>query len=99
MQCFITKILYLTSSPLKGSNKIIDVLNDNGRTLYVGGSGPGNYTSIQDAINDASDGDTIFVFNGTYYENVIIDKSVKLVGENRNTTVIDGGKKKTLLRS
>jgi len=36
------------------------------RTLYVGGSGPGNYTKIQDAIDDASYGDTVFVYNGTY---------------------------------
>ena len=39
-----------------------------GNTLYVGGSGEGNYTKIQDAINNASDGDTVFVYNGTYYE-------------------------------
>ncbi|MBP1662308.1 MAG: hypothetical protein H6P94_557, partial [Thermoplasmatales archaeon] len=32
-----------------------------GTWLYVGGSGPGNYTKIQDAIDNASDGDTIFV--------------------------------------
>jgi len=34
-----------------------------GNTLYVGGSGPGNYTSIQDAIDDASDGDTVYVYD------------------------------------
>jgi len=61
-----------------------------GNTLYVGGSGEGNYTKIQDAINDASDGDTVFVYNGTYYENVIINKSIELIGENKNTTIIDG---------
>jgi parallel beta-helix repeat protein len=63
----------------------------NGNTLYVGGSGPGNYTKIQDAINDSRDGDIVFVYNGTYYENVVVNKSINLVGENRNTTVIDGG--------
>jgi len=64
-----------------------------GNTLYVGGSGPGNYTKIQDAIDNASDGDTIFVFNDSspYYENVVVDKSINLIGEDRNTTVIDGG--------
>ena len=40
------------------------ISNDN--TLYVGGSGEGNYTKIQDAIDDASDGDIVFVYNGTY---------------------------------
>jgi parallel beta-helix repeat protein len=61
-----------------------------GNTLYVGGSGLGNYTKIQDAIDDANDWDTVFVYNGIYHENIDIEKSIKLIGENRNTTVIDG---------
>ncbi len=62
----------------------------NGGTLYVGGDGPGNYSKIQDAINDANDGDTIFVYSGVYYENLYINKSIKLIGENKNETIIDG---------
>jgi len=62
----------------------------NSNTLYVGGDGPGNYTKIQDAINDANFGDTVFVFNGTYYENIVVNKSINLIGENKNITVIDG---------
>jgi parallel beta-helix repeat protein len=60
--------------------------------LYVGGSGPGNYTRIQDAINDSMNGDTVFVYDDSspYYENIIMDKSIFLIGENRNTTIIDG---------
>ena len=61
-----------------------------GKTLYVGGSGPGNYTRIQDAIDDASDGDTVFVYNGTYNENLIVNKTINLIGENKNLTIIDG---------
>ncbi|HEC75756.1 MAG TPA: hypothetical protein ENI33_00660, partial [Thermoplasmatales archaeon] len=59
-------------------------------TLYVGGTGAGNYSKIQYAIDNASDGDTIFVYNGTYYENVVINKSISLIGEDKNTTIIDG---------
>jgi parallel beta-helix repeat protein len=59
-------------------------------TLYVGGTGPGNYTSIQSAINDATSGDTVFVYSGTYYENIVIDVSINLIGENRANTYIDG---------
>ena len=72
-----------------------------GDTLYVGGSGPGNYTSIQSAINDASDGDTVFVYDDSspYIENIfIIKKSINLIGENRDTTVIDGGGKNHVVR-
>ena len=64
----------------------------NGNTLYVGGSGEGNYSKIQDAVDNASGGDSVFVFDDSspYYENVVIDKSISLIGEDKNTTVIDG---------
>lgn len=63
-----------------------------GNWFYVGGSGPGNYTRIQDAIDDASDGDTVFVYHHStpYYENLLVDKSIRLIGEDKNTTIIDG---------
>ena len=65
-----------------------------GNWLYVGGSGPGNYSKIQDAINDSSNGDTVFVYDDSspYYENVVVNKSIDLVGEDRNSTVVDGGR-------
>ncbi len=63
----------------------------NGNTLYVGGTGEGNYTSIQGAIDDASDGDTIYVYNGTYYEHITLNKQLYLIGEHKNVTFIDGG--------
>ena len=64
----------------------------NGNTFYVGGSGPGNYSSIQDAIDDSSDGDTVFVYDDSspYYENMVVDKSINLIGEDKDTTTIDG---------
>jgi parallel beta-helix repeat protein len=59
-----------------------------GDWLYVGGSGPGNYSTIQDAINHASWGDTVFVYNGVYNEHIIIPKPLFLLGESRNATII-----------
>jgi len=61
-----------------------------GDTLYVGGSGPNNYTKIQDAIDNASNGDTVFVYNGTYNEGLNVNKSIDLIGEDKNTTIIKG---------
>ena len=51
-----------------------------------------NYDTIQAAIDapETLDGHTILVNAGTYYEHVTITKSIFLLGENRNTTVIDG---------
>jgi len=54
---------------------------------------PDDYPTIQEAINNASEGDTILVRSGTYYENVIINKSISLLGENRDTTIVDGSNK------
>jgi parallel beta-helix repeat protein len=59
-------------------------------TLYAGGNGLGNYSTIQDAINASANGDTVFVYNGTYYENIKVEKSIILLGKNRDTTIIDG---------
>jgi len=58
--------------------------------FYVGGSGANNYTKIQDAIDDATDGDIIFVYNGIYHEHIVINKRITLMGQNRETTIIDG---------
>ena len=52
---------------------------------------PDDYEKIQWAVGNASEGDTIFVHKGTYYEQVIINKSVYLIGEDKDSTVIDGG--------
>jgi len=54
--------------------------------------GAGGYSSIQDAINNASSGDTIYVHSGVYYENIFIGKKINLIGEHPLTTIIDGSK-------
>ena len=72
----------------KNEKRIVTFLE--GNTLYVGGNGSGNYSFIQDAIDNASDGDTIFVYSGVYYENILVSKPVFLVGEQKNSCIIDG---------
>ncbi|MEA3324686.1 MAG: S-layer protein domain-containing protein [Euryarchaeota archaeon] len=59
---------------------------------------PGEGTPIQDAIDDAEPGDTIYVHAGTYVENLVVRKSLALVGENRSTTVIDGDGSADIIR-
>ena len=63
----------------------------NGNTLYVGGTGEGNYTKIQDAIDNASAGDTVYVYSGTYFEDVKVNTSIVLQGEDKESTIIHGG--------
>ena len=94
---FIFLVVIFTSTiNSSGNGKLsnsINVHNYSGDILYVGGSGPYNYSRIQDAIDNASIGATIFVYSRSspYYENIIIKKNnIKLIGEDKYYTIIDG---------
>ena len=52
---------------------------------------PDDYPTIQSAINAANSGDTVFVKAGTYFENIVVNKTIALAGEDKETTTIDGG--------
>ncbi len=62
----------------------------NGNTLYVGDTVDYTYTSIQEAIDNSKDGDTIFVYPGNYTENLIINKSISLIGLYKKNVSING---------
>jgi len=61
------------------------------RTWTVDDDGPADFHTIQEAVDAANLGDVVFVYGGTYSENVIIEKPLKLVGENPEMTVVTGG--------
>lgn len=78
-----------------------------GNTIYVDDDnvdGPWDgtqehpYFDIQDGINNAKNGDTVFVYNGFYCEkhlfwpipNILINRSINLIGQNKSNTIIDG---------
>ncbi len=50
------------------------------RTWTVDDNGGADFTKIQDAINNASSRDTILVYSGTYFENVVVNKQLILRG-------------------
>lgn len=60
---------------------------------------PTDFETIQEAVNNATDGDRIEVDPGIYYEHVFINKSITLVGNvtNPTTTIIDGTSNGTVL--
>ena len=60
----------------------------NPATIIVGKNTNSNFTTIQDAINNASDGNTILVEPGVYQETIKVNKSVNLIGEDLNNTII-----------
>jgi len=73
------------------------VYTKNGAYVYADVSLPGTikvpseYATIQEAINAATPGTTVEVSSGIYHENVVVNKTVLLIGENQATTIIDGG--------
>jgi len=84
------------SGVVKNTN---DISLANSDTIYVNddnNDGPWHgslehpYKTINDAVKKAIDGNTIYVFNGQYFENFTIYKSIDLIGENKGKTIIDG---------
>jgi parallel beta-helix repeat protein len=61
------------------------------RTIRVDDDEGADYSNIQEAIDAAEVGDTIRVYDGTYYENIVMNKTVSLIGNGSTTTTIDGG--------
>lgn len=61
------------------------------RTWIVDDDGGADFTEIKDAIQAAREGDIIKVFEGTYDEQIIIDKSLVLIGNGSDVVTIDGG--------
>jgi len=67
----------------------IIVLPASAATLSVCTSGC-DHTNIQDAIDASSDGDTVYVYNGTYSGDIYIEKNITLTGEGADVVTIDG---------
>ena len=95
----------LYSSPIGSiniENNFFEINKDN--TIFVDDDnilGPWDgtiehpYWKIQDAINYSINKDKIYVFNGTYYENLIVNKSIKIFGE--KNCIIDGSYKEFVI--
>lgn len=64
-----------------------------GSTLYVGGTEADNYSTIQEAVGAAGEGDTIFIYSGEYDGPVNITgrDNLTFIGEDMETTKIKGG--------
>jgi parallel beta-helix repeat protein len=75
-----------------------------GNTIYVDDDqSPGWYDAthvhtINEGITNATAGDTIYVYNGTYFENVVVNKVVDLTGESRDNVIVDGSKAGTVMK-
>jgi hypothetical protein len=84
----------LNSSLISDSTN--NLVSDPGNSVNIAIPDPINtrtgfsYTSIQAAVDDSQDGDTIIVYSGTYFEqNIAINKNLIIVGENQTNTIVD----------
>ncbi|UCH89202.1 MAG: fibronectin type III domain-containing protein [Thermoplasmata archaeon] len=57
-------------------------------TRIVDWNGTGQFTTIQSAIDNSTDGDTVRVYDGMYKESVNVWKKIKLVGNGTGRTII-----------
>jgi parallel beta-helix repeat protein len=102
LMIFSISILSILIPNTKGynifSNNILYVDDDNVEGPWDG-SVEHPFKNIYDAVIIAVDYDTIYVKNGIYYENIIINRSLNLIGEDRNLTIIDGGENGTIIHA
>jgi nitrous oxidase accessory protein NosD len=61
------------------------------QTIVVDQNGDGDYTTIVDAVEAATDGDEILLKPGTYAESVTISADITLRGEDRDTVILQAG--------
>jgi len=78
----------------------IELVEAEPKTIYVDDdntTGPWDgtpehpYQNITSGLEHAVPGDTVFVFNGTYTESIVIDEALNLTGESNIATIIDAG--------
>ncbi len=93
--CVLVVFLFFCSVPLESC------MTEQSDTIYVDddnregpwdGSKDHPFEQIQDALDYAKEGDTVFVNQGQYVGNIFVEKSVNLIGEQRDKTVIKSGK-------
>jgi parallel beta-helix repeat protein len=70
----------------------VQLVKSESKIWIVDDDGPADFHTVQEAINAAAQGDIIFVKAGTYYENVVVNKTISLIGEDKDATIIDGSR-------
>jgi len=55
------------------------------------------FQNISNGIIHAENGDIIYILNGTYYEQILINKSLHIIGEDKNNVILDGEYKENII--
>jgi len=92
----VSMFILLSLTTLSVSAIETEITTKTGKTIYVDDDwedDPDNHkwNTIQEGIDDAKDGDTVYVYSGTYEENIDIKhKSSNLIGETEEYPLIKG---------
>jgi nitrous oxidase accessory protein len=79
-----------TSSDNDISNTDLIIYVDENYNDTIEGWGVSRFNVIQDAIDTVNNSGVIYVNNGTYNGNIVINKTVSLIGSDKNYTIIEG---------
>lgn len=94
LSIFFSFIIISTLCSVRIAPPVIQPVTANPTPIYV----PDAYDTIQKAVDAANPYDTIIVRTGIHRENIFINKTLTLVGEDRNTTIIDGSRTGNAIR-
>jgi len=75
IQAILIISLFIPWTVITQAEAAVVIVNNSGDN----NSGAGNYTSIQEAINNAHDGDTVLVSPGVYSENIIVNRKLTIL--------------------
>lgn len=78
----------LKALDMYGETTVLAIPQEPSEWIYVDDDGGADYTSIQEAIDNSNDGDTIYVYSGYYDEQVVINKAINLTGEDKQNTYV-----------
>lgn len=67
----------------------ITLTSNEGHVIVVDKNGEGDYKTIQEAINNAQPGSTVYVKKGEYREIIDLKKQISLIGEDKDSTLIN----------
>lgn len=86
---FSSFILIFSAGNVNASESIVYVDDSNTNGPWSGTQGH-PFLKIQDGIDGVSTGGVVHVLNGTYQENIFINKTVEIIGNSRGNVIVDG---------
>ena len=87
--CIIFSLITISFIGLLVFDRMTRNIGVEAATIIVDYKGDGDYTSIQEAIDNANPGDTVRVWAGTYYENIKITKNISIIGNGSKFTTVN----------